>query len=97
MELNLSGGESVIIKANTETKVTCGGGGSMGTSCDSAAAGFRKTLEYCYKNQSGLYCAQKYWPKFKKDNPSCIYSGMDACLEYCYKNQSGQYCAEMCQ
>jgi len=97
--LNLSSGESAVIEANTRTVVSCNGA-SEGTSpatCESAVAGFRLTLEYCYKSYNGGYCAEKYWPKFKQQNPSCISAGAGPCVEYCYKSYNGGYCAEKCQ
>ncbi len=97
VELNLSGGESVIIKANTETKVTCGGGSGSGLDCDSAAAAFRNTLSYCNKSYNGGYCAETYWPKYKANNPNCVHTGVYYCLEYCSKSYNGGYCAEKCQ
>jgi hypothetical protein len=97
-ELNLSGGESAVINANAETKVTCGVGGGHGGSgmCRQVAEAFRATLAACEKSHSGGYCASTYWAKLKKDNPSCKYSGVSACIEYCSKSHSSGYCASQC-
>ncbi len=97
--LNLSSGESAVIEANTRTVVSCNGSseGTSPTTCESAVAGFRLTLGSCYKTYSGGYCAEKHWPKFKQQNPSCISAGAGPCLDYCGMTYDGGYCAEKCQ
>ncbi len=94
--IQLQNGESITIQANTQTTVQCSasgnGGSEPGQGCADAANGFRSTLEYCAKSYSGGYCANSFWPEFKKDNPGCIYAGKTACLEACSKTYSGGYC-----
>ena len=96
VQLNLSSGESAVIRANAETYVTCEGSPS-GHRCQQESEGFKQTLSACYKSYSGGYCAENYWPKFKSANPNCISSGIAACIEYCEKSYSGGYCADVCQ
>ncbi len=95
-DLNLSGGESAIIESNTLTRVTCGGGSGGISDCQGAVEGLRALLNSCVKSYGGGYCADRYWPTFKKDHPNCIYAGLSACLDACEKSYSGGYCADRC-
>lgn len=94
-ELQLNGGESATIQANVTTQVTCGGGssGGGGNSCETAAKGFEKLLEYCSKSYSSGDCVTTHWPRYKANNPNCIYAGLDACLTYCSRSFSSGDCA----
>lgn len=92
-DLNLSVGESVYIRANVDTFVTCGGANA---NCPSAINAFRKIMTACQSTFSGGYCVEKYWPKFKKENSSCASQAIDLCLEACEQTYSGGTCAEKC-
>jgi hypothetical protein len=98
-ELNLNGGESAIIEANTRTRVTCAGngsGGGGGGDCAAAADGFRAIMDACLNSWSASTCVDKYWPKFKQDNPNCKYAGVPYCLEICKRAWSGSTCIDKC-
>lgn len=86
--------ENISVTVNGKVYQCSGSGGA--TECDSAANGFRSQLFYCYKDSSGKYCAETFWPKFKAAHPNCLYAGMEPCLEYCYKTASGKACTELC-
>lgn len=96
-DLNLSGGETAIIEANTTTRVSCGGGAGGVNDCLGPVEGLKALLNSCQKTYGGGYCADRYWPDFKKNNPNCYYAGLPACLEACEKNYGGGYCADRCR
>jgi hypothetical protein len=95
-DLNLNSGESAVIQANVNTRVTCGGG-SSGGSCQDVVRGFQQIMEACQRTYTGGYCAEKNWPAFKNANPSCAYAGVTICLEACQRTYTGGYCSEKCQ
>ena len=94
-DLNLNGGESAVIQANVNTRVTCGGS-STGGSCAEIVQGFKLLMNVCMDSYSGGYCVEKHWPTFKSSNPTCAYAALSICLEVCQKSYSGGYCAEKC-
>ncbi len=81
---------SVVVDGKT---YVCAGGGSSGSNCQSNAEGFAVSLEYCEKQFYAGDCAKKLWPEFKKNNPSCAYSGLKYCLQYCEKQFYAGDCA----
>lgn len=81
---------SVVIDGKT---YACSGGGSTSGDCQSNAEGFGVSLEYCEKQYYAGDCAKKLWPDFKKNNPSCAYSGLKYCLKYCEKQFYAGDCA----
>lgn len=94
-ELTLSGGESAVIRANTETRVTCGGGSNSGN-CELAVSGLKTLVEACKVTYTAGYCIDKYWPNFKRDNPQCQYAGLSTCIDYCKITYTAGYCADKC-
>ena len=93
-DLNLFGGESITIIANTKTEVSCNG--PTGGKCADIAKGLQKLVEGCGKTYSQYFCFTKYWPELKKNNPSCSYIGLEICMDSCMKKYSGGYCADTC-
>lgn len=94
-DLNLGIGESATIQANVKTRVTCEGEG-QGPSCQQAINGLKTLVEACKGSYSGSYCIDKYWPNFKKENPSCATSAISVCIDYCKESYSSAYCADKC-
>ena len=92
-ELNLNGGESATIQANVLTQVTCGGG-SSGNNCVEAANGLKKVLDTCTRSYTPGDCVEKHWPRYKKENPTCKYAGLDTCLAFCTRSYTPGDCTD---
>ena len=97
-DLNLNGGESAVIRANVETRVTCGGSSSGGTvSCPEAVEYFRKLMNACMQSSTTSYCLDRNWAKFKQTSPNCVPLAFDQCMEYCLQTSTNSYCIDKCQ
>lgn len=94
-ELVLNGGESAIIQPNVATKVTCGGS-SSGMSCTDPIKGLTTLIDACKSVHNAAYCADKYWPGFKENNPQCVYAALNICIDNCKTVHNAAYCADRC-
>ncbi|MES3037294.1 MAG: hypothetical protein V4736_05240 [Bdellovibrionota bacterium] len=95
-ELNLTSGESAVIQANVNTRVTCGGGSSSNPGCGDHIQGLKTLLQACKESFSGSYCIDKYWPTFKANAPQCTLAALSICIDYCKESFSASYCADKC-
>lgn len=93
-DLNLRAGETATIQSNVKTRVTCEG--DSHSSCEQAIESLKILVEACKGSYSGSYCIDKYWPAFKKENPSCRTSAIPICIDYCKESYSSAYCADKC-
>lgn len=95
--LTLGSGESATIYANTHTTVTCNADGSSGPSCHEAVSGLKTLVEACISEYTKSSCINKYWPTFKKDNPTCAFSSIKLCIDYCSSEYTRASCADKCK
>ena len=84
---------NISVMINGKNYVCSGSGsGSSSSGCEQKVKGIRTILTACGKSYSGGYCVGEHWPKFKSQNPDCLYDGLETCLEFCGKSYSPAYC-----
>lgn len=97
-DLNLNGGESAIINASVDTKVTCGlGGKKREQDCDSKTKALSVTLASCMTQQNVAWCVPTLWPTWKNANSLCLTEGISVCVENCMKQQNAPWCIQTCK
>jgi hypothetical protein len=94
-EVHLNGGDSITLRANVETTVTCAGNGTS-TNCSDVIDGLKVLVDACKSSYSASSCIDKYWPNFKQQNPSCVMAGMPYCIDQCKTSYSAASCADKC-
>lgn len=92
--LDLNGGESAVINASVNTKVTCGGTPG-GSDCASKAAAFSSVLKKCLSNGSTEFCFKNTWPKWRNNNSNCQAEGNEICIDKCFQLASTESCMKI--
>lgn len=85
---------SVVVDGKT---FFCSESGEGSPNCSGKIKGFQNLLDSCLKTFTVAHCYSKTWPKFKAENPSCIYEAIPQCMAVCEQTFTSTHCAGDCQ
>lgn len=95
-EVRLSVGESVEIRANETTRVTCESRPAPApVECNAIDTEIATLYRGCKTKDSKINCFEKYWSSFKKDYPAC---SIAVCVATCFDSYGVDqpYCIGRC-